>query len=597
MATTQRQFRVRVQATPSIFEPEILNEPQGELFATVDDGGADSPSYASWHGRLNVPWRNVNTGDFTDANGVAQGSSPFARTSVPTDNTTYTFDVAALIDRALTTGKNKGLYLRASGTSPSVPMDGRLGAIPPTLSVTTSAGTFACACLCTAAWGVPPATSGPSDGRTTFRVASNRYAIVRFDLSGVTGTVQTATMSLRVNDRSGTNVDVEVFEANPPEFIIGCGDLTPVQGLAAEVGENNLAAADGTPLHPDVISAGHFGDTQFLTDSRGRYAVAPRINGFSRITFDNTAEVLPDPDAPGTHYWRGECVNVQPGGANRSILIARKSFMLPDLGDPQFPVDMSTHVNELFVRCYFMYETDFLDRTEGIKMGLSLDTRLGYWVTDASRPEGGYWQNDGGSSNSYGDGMAHLGDCHDNDGSMYSSSYYSHTDRNVWTYKGNMQWNQGGYTGEPGAANWDIRPLRRYDYSIDMPNGVYTDGQSPLNNLVEAKVRLGHWYCLERHMRLNTLDTSQPLYGLKDGSFHGNYEANADGLMETWLNGVLVDRRVDYRWRRHPHIGIRSAGMEWYVGGNGTTNWPAPMHLRVSHVVIARRYIGPRVRP
>ena len=111
-------------------------------------------------------------------------------------------------------------------------------------------------------------TKLPVDSRSSFKLRSNGFAIVRFDLSRVRGVINAATMQIFVTERFGTQPAIDVFEADPPAFVLGIGDLEPTVGLAAEVGESGLAA------HPDVYMAGDFAGTTF--DWSARRANVPK---------------------------------------------------------------------------------------------------------------------------------------------------------------------------------------------------------------------------------------------------------------------------------------------------------------------------------
>lgn len=590
-----------LESPDAFFEPNIIGEPQPEWWRSVDSvttslGGI---TRAAWHARLGLVWENPNTGDWTDANGVSQGTQAFHTAAIGAANLYHPIVVTGVVARALASGINKGVHLVLSGSNgPSINFQGRLAANPPTLSVVTSAGTFPCPCIFLGR--IDPSTANPLSGLTTGSISTTRRVVLQFDLSSVTGTLISATAQLYVTAVFGSNRVAHVFENRPPQYMAGAGNETPVLGLAAQVGEASLSS------HPDVYAAGDFAGTTFYSQSGNVYANIPKL-GITRVPFVNTVQILPDPEAPGTSYWRGEVVNVVPGGANRSLCKIRKSFILPSFGDPLYPVNPATVLDRLYVRMYFMLESDYLDRSEGTKMGLSFDTQLGFWVPNAEYPDGGYWEPEGGNSSLYGDGMAHLGDCHDTDGTVYPIGWYEHVDRNQWSYKGQANWGQSLYVGQPGEPNWDLKSLRNYSYSIDMPNGVFIDGQWNHGNVIRPTIRLGRYYCLEQYIQLNTVQDGQdgrpytPLLD-KNGNSYGNYEANYDGVLKTWLNGVLVDERSPaynnaIRWRRNNLIGIRAAGTEWYFGGNDFSSLPSPAHFRLNHMVVARRYIGPRVRP
>jgi hypothetical protein len=99
------------------------------------------------------------------------------------------------------------------------------------------------------------------------------FAIVQFDLSKVTGTVRSATLTLTCESMRSEGV-VEVYEANPPGFRIGAGSEKPRQGLALSYPmDRNIES------HPKVLFASDFSDL-----SRARWQVGPRVTAASRLS-------------------------------------------------------------------------------------------------------------------------------------------------------------------------------------------------------------------------------------------------------------------------------------------------------------------------
>jgi hypothetical protein len=159
-------------------------------------------------------------------------------------------------------------------------------------------------------------------------------------------------------------------------------------------------------------------------------------------------------------------------------------------------------------------------------------------------------------------------------------------------------------SGRDGDPYQNVYGLLGYNYNNDMTDTFAPNGGAwfSYNNVVPALLKKGRWYCIEQYLRMNSLNLDKKIYAtppdapLDPTKWFGNYEANPDGVLKTWLNGVLIDEISTLRWRCHPDMGIGQAGSVWYIGGNGTTNWPAPMHFRINHVVFARQYIGPRAK-
>src|SRR5690606_30911612 len=119
-----------------------------------------------------------------------------------------------------------------------------------------------------------------------------------------------------------------------------------------------------------------------------------------------------------------------------------------------------------------------------------------------------------------------------------------------YVYEGNMQRMEAGI--DPGAASpyARVRPWLGYNYSLDQfnPDGSVKQPFPSFvayTNIVNSRLAKGRWYCIEQHLKMNSIDLGNP-------DEMGNGTARPDGLLETWINGVLVDRKTGYRWRRHP---------------------------------------------
>ena len=95
---------------------------------------------------------------------------------------------------------------------------------------------------------------------------------------------------------------------------------------------------------------------------------------------------------------------------------------------------------------------------------------------------------------------------------------------------------------------------------------------------------VGTWHCVERHMRLNSIDPTK------------SDPALADGLEELWIDGILTNRKEGVRFRRVAHLHITYFSLETYYHhlplAYGRSN---PIKVYYDNVVIARRYIG-RIR-
>jgi hypothetical protein len=251
--------------------------------------------------------------------------------------------------------------------------------------------------------------------------------------------------------------------------------------------------------------------------------------------------------------------------------IARGSFtgtvgtMRANYSDPLRPPSVVTE--ELFCRLYIYLENDWNSLRDANKMAIGWDLRMGWW-NDANR---GYWQSTTGNGGAPGTGLKLFAPALKNGGSQRS-------DR--WEYQGHsirMEARKGVADGNPYS---DLRPLESYVYNLDQP-GAY--GQ--IVRLGRGVIGKGRWHCIEQQIRMNSV--VGPFDGL------GNGQAVADGVLRTWIDGVKCSEVTNLRWRRHPEMGVEGPWVNWFYGGKLPTE--VPMHYRMNHFVVARKYIGPRV--
>jgi hypothetical protein len=113
-----------------------------------------------------------------------------------------------------------------------------------------------------------------------------------------------------------------------------------------------------------------------------------------------------------------------------------------------------------------------------------------------------------------------------------------------------------------------------YSYHMDKPT-PWGDDYKPR---VEEKktIDVGRWYCLERHMKLNSVDP-----------------VKSDGVEELWVDGQLAIRREGLRFRRVPRLRITVFELEVYYHGlpaEYTEQKPARVYF--DNVVVATQRIG-----
>ncbi len=113
-----------------------------------------------------------------------------------------------------------------------------------------------------------------------------------------------------------------------------------------------------------------------------------------------------------------------------------------------------------------------------------------------------------------------------------------------------------------------------YSYHCDKP-GRWGDYFEPVKM---ARIQVGRWYCLEWHLKLNSVD---PL--------------KADAVEELWVDGELSIRKTDLRYRKVPQLKITmfSLGTYYHPGLPKKYTAQNPIKLYYDNLVIARKPIGP----
>lgn len=133
--------------------------------------------------------------------------------------------------------------------------------------------------------------------------------------------------------------------------------------------------------------------------------------------------------------------------------------------------------------------------------------------------------------------------------------------------------------GERGSPELEIG---FYSYHLDK-RGPWGENYDVLKHV---PIRVGTWHCIERHMKLNSVDADKP------------DPAGADGTEELWIDGLLTIRKEGVRFRRVPHLRITFLSLETYYHGlpkeYGRDN---PIKVYFDNLVIAREHIGPISRP
>lgn len=477
----------------------------------------------------------VGRGNWLDANQVAEGTAPYASTGTATAvGQILSSNVTSLVRRWLSNGSNRGFYLNARNTGWPIDLFGRRAASSadrPTLTVVTNSGTFTLVAVANATWN--KSTYRGTGSAVGFRlVADSQPAILRFDLSSVTGSVTSAALSFKVSafdsGRSGHVVDV--FECDPPTILVPEDVPAPVLGLAngfadfnalKNSGNSQLVAAD------DFALGGPF-------DGGFTPAAARTLNA-----------------ATGTTYARGEITAGALGSANSRLESSRGTGVR---GTPNV-------VREELFGQYSMYLENSFGSTADTAIKIpAMGMQFGYW-----NPVG-YWQQTTGNGGSRGTGLKV------DPGGNANFQYEGHSVRFL-TGVSPTALDDDPYIGWFGIGI--------YDYNLDQQGPFPAGASFPM-----IAIRKEKWYCIDIRVKQNTMSGSQDALG--------NYAtANADGIYQVWINGYPAYSRTNYRWRRHADFGVQGVWIDVYHGG--TDPAPSTMHYRLDRVALATSYIGPKL--
>ena len=267
-----------VSASPVADQPVLADPPQ---FLTWDGGSGTSRDF--WSSKLQLPWTNGGVGDWLDAKQVPQGPTPYATATVSVGS--IQLDVSSLVNRWLSSGLNRGVYIR-SKEDWAFTFAGRTNSVAsarPKLLIASNGKTTAIDCTCNAMWA--PSTFQTTDSRDKFSVAKDAwFAALQFDISKITGPIQSAALSLTCLSLKYPGV-LEVFELNPPAFRNGGGALPVRSGLAS-----GYSFDHGISAHSSVLYAGDFSDI-----SRRRWPAGGVVAGTSQVADPRT----------GSTYLRG----------------------------------------------------------------------------------------------------------------------------------------------------------------------------------------------------------------------------------------------------------------------------------------------------
>jgi hypothetical protein len=208
----------------------------------------DVPTYDYANMRLMLPWSRGKKGaNWRDAADAPEGLAHWATLpmlTAPPANSYVHFNVPAALIEKLRTDNTGFLFTGSGSAEPKFATMQWSGNKPPLLEVVTTNGTFQ-APVVLDTW----TTVTSNSSQHTVHYFSPQYGILRFDLSGVTGTVASARLSLYPLGWYGPYT-MQLDFLDLPELMTAAAQQYPElvePGLTQAVGEAALAT------HPDVL--------------------------------------------------------------------------------------------------------------------------------------------------------------------------------------------------------------------------------------------------------------------------------------------------------------------------------------------------------
>lgn len=494
--------------------------------------GVLGPTYNYVCNRTEWAWLNGG-GDWIDRTGAAQATGAphftFAANNVTSGSALYAVDVTHGVAAAFDTSRWNAYVVKCTGGSRALVSPHHPTLTSPSVLVTyTDATTATLACVACAR--LSNSTAYTMIGRTTASI--NQSVALEFERP--TKAVATAIMTVAVDAHTATAATISGYLANPPvtnrPLSLGLAQAYPLDENIRNDGSVLFAHnyADGTALtdwvltavgainvnnaanwSPDLFGLGAADDTKLPT-AFGGTAVGGKWFVRSNISSFNNNVTLVSSTHVGDNF-----APVAAGiGALRIVTprsTAEDGAGLPSSGSlgcdmwALFSKDVSGLLDETYVRFYVR----FASRPKRIA-----DTnmyRQGGGGTAEYRIKEGKW----------GVGVHH------------------------WTH-------YGGNNGYPGSQNqgWTNR-LYHYEAPADVPVagmqvGVHSYDNFPSGDMLMfgngggmgAALYPDQWYCVEVRCRLNTWNSA-------GGS-------PADGVMQTWVDGVLVSEHTGWRYRDGP---------------------------------------------
>ena len=529
-------------------DPPPPPPPGGTTFVANLWDGASGVTSDYFNKGAGLPWQNKG-GDWSDALGVAQGSTAFSSGGSGSVGP-FTMDVTALA-RWLQANSSYGMFLKAAGSGHVATRAHADPAQRPVLTVVDSKGvTTVCACAASAM--ISTATSSPVTG-DHFSLGNGQVLLLEFDLDSVPNPIAKATLTLTLTKTFSVPLSLKAFAVRSAKLFDG-GIPTP--GLAAKYTGDAGILAD-----PDVYFAHSFDPSgssfeDFFTGAKfypdSTFAMDPELAVPALSVKYHVGDFGPFPTNPLHDWSRKIKTGLTANPANGLLLRDDTPYaQYVALGHPHSP-------GELYFRYYLKLRKGYQCSAQGKKLP-GLAGRYGKWLGDD-----------------------HFG-------------YYAPTAGNGGSpTKGTYDPANGGFSGwsmrhraEVGPADAnpyaDLVALDYYAYHAKM-TGYFGDSWRWGNSSIGyVNLEADRWYCIEHYVKIN--DVVGPFDAL------GNGTGVENGIVRGWLDGVLVFEKTDAVLRKHPAIKIDEVWIDHYHGG--TTPAEAEHPLKMAALVVARSYIGP----
>jgi len=535
--------------TASAVSGATVQSSNAEAFFQLWDGTSGA-NRDQWNMQLAAYWKRT-LGDWTDAKGIASGTTPYASAQIAAGDGTGTveFDVKSLVQQWLTDG-NRGALLRTRGGGVAIYASREYPdpALRPSLTVTTDKGTYNCECRADS-W-LDASTVRPLGTQPSFRVATS---VIQFDLSSVAGAMVSATMRLHAVRQSASGY-TDVYLLDPPLV------------LDKPASKAELGFAAKYPKDAGIETYRTSKKTGIAADS-SVFMCADFSDGWEKAWDVSRAIIVDRPSDVELGHKVARCRMTPTQHTSLNL-----SWFFEKHGQPD--------AEEMYVRSYVLFESDWFSTKEACKAYVAADGRYG-WLSPANNEWQPVYGGNGGQRTS--------GCFHPAGVAVKGFPVY---DKAKDIYSG---WSTRLHTMAKKAADGnpypDYVPIGAYVYDADMRGNSRTpfSGYGSLPRMGSQSAgwpvcKFNHWYCIELRVKLNSLDTST-------ANAYENCDGFSNGIEEVWVDGVKYYSRTNKRFRRHPKIKIQGPWINWFHGG---TLFPSGTHHhRMGNIVVASRYIGP----